>query len=215
MDDSMRSALRSTLSLLFLALVAPLALPVRWTRRVDRHDHIFRFGSQFVSLVPGLLGVYVRRAYYLTVLPRCGRDVVIEFGTILAQRDTEIGERVYIGAFCNVGTCRIGNEVLVGSNVDIISGRHVHYCDAPDVPIRDQGGIFEKISIGEGSWLGNRSIVMAEVGSHCVIGAGAVVIRPCEDYTVYAGNPARPVRSRLKEPDTAMSEERLRRARSA
>lgn len=211
----MRPALRSTLSFLFFTLVAPLSLPVRWTRRLDRHDHIFRFGSQCVSLVPGLLGIYVRRAYYVTVLPRCGEDVLIEFGTIFAQRDTEIGKRVYIGAFCNVGTCRIGDEVLVGSNVDIISGRHVHYFDAPHIPIRDQGGLFEKISVGRGSWLGNRSVVMADVGSHCVVGAGAVVVRPCDDYVIYAGNPAHPVRNRLEEPDTAMPDEQLRSARSA
>lgn len=215
MDDWMRSAIRSTLSLLFLGLVAPLSLPIRWMRRLDRHDHLFRFGSQCISLVPGLLGIYVRRAYYVTVLPRCGKDVVIEFGTLFAQRDTEIGDRVYIGAFCNVGTCRIGDEVLVGSNVDIISGRYVHFCDDPDIPIRDQGGVFEKISIGDGSWLGNRSIVMAEVGSHCVIGAGAVVIRPCDEYGIYAGNPARPVRNRLNVPGAGLPEERLRRARSA
>lgn len=80
--------LRSTLSLLFLALAAPLSLPIRWMRRLDRDDHFFRFGSQCVSLVPGLPGVYLRRAYYVTVLPRCGKDVVIEFGTIFAQWDT-------------------------------------------------------------------------------------------------------------------------------
>lgn len=210
----MKRYARPLLDALFLLFLAPLGLPVRWSRGLDRHDHIFRFGSHCVSLIPGLPGVYARRAYYATVLPRCGRDVTIEFGTIFAQRDTEIGERVYLGAFCSVGMCRIGDDVLIGSNVDIISGRHVHHCDNPAVPIRYQGGRFEPISVGEGSWLGNRSIIMAPVGRHAVVGAGTVVIDPCGDYTVNVGNPARRVRDRLEQLGT-VAEEALREARSA
>ena len=197
-----------------MMVMAPLSLPVRWARPVDGDDHIFRFGSHVASLIPGLPGVYARRAYYVTVLPRCGRDVTIEFGTIFAQRDTQIGSGVYIGAFCNIGMCRIGDNVLLGSNVDIVSGRRVHFSSDPEIPIRDQGGRLEKISIGEGSWLGNRSIVLADVGRHAVVGAGAVLIDPCADYSVNVGNPAHTTRNR-REQLGAVPEEQLRRARSA
>lgn len=210
----MKQFARNVVSLLFWILVSPLSLPVHLSRRFDRNDHLFRFGSQCVSLLPGLPGVYARRAYYVTVLPRCGRDVVIEFGTVFAQRDTEIGARVYVGAFCNVGTSRIADDVLIGSNVDVISGRHIHYCDDPETPIRDQGGHFEKIAIGEGSWLGNRSVIMADIGQHAVVGAGAVVVTACESYTINVGNPARNIRSRLDELDD-VPEEQLQHAQSA
>lgn len=211
----MKSTARSFLSFVFLVLVAPLALPIRWSRRWDKEDHIFRFGSHCVSLVPGLPGVFLRRAYYLTVLPHCGDDVVIEFGTIFAQRHTDLGKRVYIGAFCNIGMSSIGDDVLIGSNVDIISGQHVHCFEDPDLPIRDQGGRLEKISVGEGSWIGNRSIIMADVGRHAVVGAGAVVTRSCGEYTVNVGNPARTVRHRLEQPESFPEEEPLRRVQHA
>ena len=31
---------------------------------------------------------------------------------------------------------------------------------------------------------------MANVGQHCVVGAGSVVTKPVEDYKIVAGNPA-------------------------
>lgn len=37
---------------------------------------------------------------------------------------------------------------------------------------------------------------MADVSDGCVIGAGAVVTKPVEEYTVAAGNPARKIKSR-------------------
>jgi acetyltransferase-like isoleucine patch superfamily enzyme len=38
---------------------------------------------------------------------------------------------------------------------------------------------------------------MADVGRHCIIGAGSVVTQPIPDYAVAVGVPARVVRSRL------------------
>ena len=43
--------------------------------------------SQGFSLLPGLTGVYMRRAFYRLVLPRCGRDVCISFGTVFSPSD--------------------------------------------------------------------------------------------------------------------------------
>ena len=42
-------------------------------------------------------------------------------------------------------------------------------------PIQEQGGIFETVKIGENCWIGNRAIIMANLGKQCVVGAGTVV----------------------------------------
>ncbi|MFN8545794.1 MAG: hypothetical protein U0807_16550 [Candidatus Binatia bacterium] len=47
---------------------------------------------------------------------------------------------------------------------------------------------------GEGTWIGEGAIVLADVGRYAVVGAGAVVVRPVADGVTVVGNPARPVR---------------------
>ena len=41
--------------------------------------------SQFMSLVPGLTGAYVRRAFYRLVFVRCGSGTWISFGTVFSH----------------------------------------------------------------------------------------------------------------------------------
>jgi acetyltransferase-like isoleucine patch superfamily enzyme len=54
-----------------------------------------------------------------------------------------------------------------------------------------------KICIGNRVWIGFNSIVMkgVNVGEGAVIGAGSVVTRSVEPYTLVAGNPAKPIRN--------------------
>ena len=90
----------------------------------------------------------------------------------------------------------IEDDVLVGSNVDIISGKHQHNFDDLEAPIREQGGRLEKIVIGADSWIGNSSVVMANVGRKSVVAAGSVVAHEVEPYSVVGGNPAGVIRKR-------------------
>jgi len=52
------------------------------------------------------------------------------------------------------------------------------------------------ISIGDHTWIGANAVITAgvKIGKHVVIGAGSVVTKDVADYTVVAGNPARPVK---------------------
>jgi acetyltransferase-like isoleucine patch superfamily enzyme len=65
-----------------------------------------------------------------------------------------------------------------------------------DVPIREQPGTWVRVTVGRDSWVGDRAVVLADVGKHCVIGAGSVVTKPVPDYAVAVGSPARVVRYR-------------------
>ena len=55
----------------------------------------------------------------------------------------------------------------------------------------------------KGTWMGSAAVVLADVGQHCVVGAGAVVTSPIPDYAVAAGVPARVIRSRRPAPARA------------
>jgi virginiamycin A acetyltransferase len=192
----LKTLLKSAVNALAWLLAAPVAYPVRWLAPLDPRDALFAMGSQMVSLLPGLPGVYVRRAYYRVTLGLSSTGFVVEFGTLFAQRGTEIGSGCYIGPFCNIGLSAIGNDVLLGSGVHVVSGGRVHHFDDPDQPIRDQGGELVQVRIGDGTWVGNAAIVMADVGERCVVGAGSLVNKPVPPGKVVAGNPARVLRDR-------------------
>lgn len=203
----MKKALKAVLSVLARIAVAPLAYPIAWTGRWDSRHALFQLGSQAMSLFPGFVGVYLRREYYKVVLGLRSQGFVIEFGAIFAQRGTEVGNNVYIGPYCNVGLSSIEDEVLLGSNVDIVSGKHTHSFDRTDIPIREQEGVLKKIRIGRGSWIGNKAVVLESVGEGCIVGAGSVVTSETEPWVILAGNPARPIRPR-EQTGTAQEERR-------
>ncbi|WP_371195030.1 DapH/DapD/GlmU-related protein [Glaciecola sp. SC05] len=150
--------------------------------------------SQLLSLLPGKVGSYLRAGFYRFALKKCDPSAVIGFGTIFSQADTEIESGVYIGPQCNIGLCSIGTDTLLGSGVHIMSGKGQHNFDNPNVAIKDQGGEFEKISIGDNCWLGNGSLIMASIEKRCVIAAGAVVTSKTVSNTIVGGNPAKKIK---------------------
>jgi acetyltransferase-like isoleucine patch superfamily enzyme len=95
-----------------------------------------------------------------------------------------------------MGEVTLADDVLIGSNVSIMNGSAQHGIDRLDIPVREQPGDWPHITIGDDSWIGDRAIVMANVGKHCVIGAGSVVIKAIPDYAIAIGSPARIVRYR-------------------
>jgi acetyltransferase-like isoleucine patch superfamily enzyme len=169
---------------------SPLWGPALLQAGLTGGEGVFKTCADFLSLVPGKLGVVLRRGFYRMTLEACAGDCHIGFGTTLTHRQLRIAQGVYIGNRCTIGQAVIEADVTIGSNVDVLSGRHQHHFDRPDVPLREQGGRFERVRIGRNSWVGNSAVVMAEVGAACVIGAGSVVVRPIPDGAVAVGNPA-------------------------
>ena len=159
-------------------------------------DKAFHGASQCVSLWPGFVGEYVRREFYRLSLEECSSDCCISFGTIFSKRGARVGRRVYVGTNCTLGLVTLGDDVLLASNVDVLSGAEQHRFDEPGVPIREQGGKFTRVTVGADSWVGNRTVIMADVGAGSVIGAGSVVTKPIPERSLAVGAPARVVGSR-------------------
>lgn len=157
--------------------------------------------SQVLSLVPGLPGQYLRRAFLARVLRGgCAPSAAIEFGTLFSQVGSRIDERVYIGPRCHLGHVHLERDVLLAAGVHVPSGPHTHGTDL-SAPIHDQPGNLRIVRIGAGSWIGSNAVIMADVGCNSIVGAGAVVTRPLPDRVLAAGVPARIVR-RLDDPAT-------------
>jgi acetyltransferase-like isoleucine patch superfamily enzyme len=153
-------------------------------------ERVFTAFAELFSLVPGAAGVYARQAYYRMTLKQSAGDCHIGFGTIFSHRNVTIAEGVYIGNRCTVGMSRIERDVTIGSNVDILSGRHQHYTGWVDVPVQQQGGEYVPVRISSNAWIGNSAVVMADVAANSVVGAGSVVVRPVPAGSMAAGNPA-------------------------
>jgi acetyltransferase-like isoleucine patch superfamily enzyme len=185
-----RSVVRGALVAVAVVLTAPLWLPARLQARLTGGEGVFTGGAELLSLVPGLPGIYLRRGFYRMCLEACALDCHISFGATIAHPQVRIGRGVYVGNRCTLGKVIIEDHATIGSNVDVLSGRHQHYFGRRDTPIQEQGGTFVPIRIGRNCWVGNSAVVMADVGDDCVIGAGSVVVKPIPAGAVAAGNPA-------------------------
>lgn len=182
------------------AMATLLVLPAWFFYRVGAAvmgaERAFPGWSQAMSLLPGLCGVYLRRAFYRLVLPKCGGGTVISFGTVFSHPTARLGRNVYLGVYCSIGDVSIGDDVLVASHVSIINGGRQHAFDRLDVPIREQMGDYPRIEIGRGAWIGERAVVMADIGADSIVGAGSVVTKRIEEGVVAAGVPCRLIRRR-------------------
>lgn len=160
-------------------------------------DRALEGATQSLALLPGLTGVYLRRAFLARVLARCHRSAEVSFGTLFSQAGAVIGENVYVGPRCHLGLVRLERDVLLAAGVHIPSGGRTHYADDPAVPIKDQGGERRVVTVGAGAWVGSAAVVLADVGRGTIVGAGSVVTRPLPDFVIAAGVPDRVIRPRF------------------
>jgi virginiamycin A acetyltransferase len=192
----MKGVLKAAANAAATLIVLPAVLLFRAGRRVLGPERAFPGWSQAFALVPGLTGVYLRRAFYGRIFPRCSSDACIGFGTVFSHPTAEVGRGVYVGVYCCLGAVTLEDDALLGSHVSVTNGAAQHGIDRLDVPVREQPGAWPRVTIGRDSWIGDRAVVLADVGRHCVIGAGAVVTRPIPDYAIAVGVPARVIRYR-------------------
>ncbi len=177
-------------------LVFPMTLWYLAAAGLQGRDRAFRSASEGMSLLPGTMGVYLRFAFYRQVLQRCESDACVSFGTVFSHAGLKLGRSVYIGNHCSIGDVTLEDDVLLASHVSIMNGSKQHGTQRLDVPVREQPGIFEHVTIGKDTWIGERAVVTADVGRHCIVGAGAVVTKPVPDYAIVVGVPAKLVGDR-------------------
>ena len=117
-----------------------------------------------------------------------------------------MGNNVSVNMNCTFVDCneiRIGNHVMIASNVQIYTATHPvelkerltkewtlecgkHFCQTYALPV----------TIESGCWLGGGVIVLpgVTIGEGCVIGAGSVVTKNIPSNSLAVGNPCRVIR---------------------
>jgi acetyltransferase-like isoleucine patch superfamily enzyme len=177
-----------------MVIVALPALSSRVERFVSTRDAFFLFWGQAFAVVPGLPGNYIRKCYYFVTLRRCSLDCEIGFMTFIHDRRAQVGRRVYIGTSAGIGWVDVGDGCLLASRVSVLSGSTQHQL-GPDGRLTPfERSAAQQTHIGEDTWIGEGAIVMADVESHCIVGAGSIVTKPVPSGSVVAGNPARLIR---------------------
>jgi acetyltransferase-like isoleucine patch superfamily enzyme len=192
----MKTILKTIVNFIALILVLPAGACYWLGCLLLGSQRAFAGWSQAFSFLPGVTGVTLRRALYSLVLSECGADACISFGTLFSHPTACIGRSVYIGPYCMLGDVTLEEDVLISSHVSIMNGSSQHGIDRLDVPIREQPGQWPRVTIGKDTWIGDRAVIQADVGKHCVIGSGSVVTSPIPDYAIAVGVPAKVVRFR-------------------
>ena len=174
-------------------LLLPLLL---WSRLPLPEYSAFTAPSQLLALVPGFLGVLLRRVWYCSTLRACGTNLTVDWLAVIRTRQSEVGNRCTFGVANWVGWVRIGDDVLTGSHVVFVSGARQHAFDDLNRTMREQHGEKRQVIVGSDVWIGAQAMIMADVSSGSVIGAGSVVTRTYGEKCVIAGSPARVLRQR-------------------
>ena len=172
-----------------------VAFPLALISAFGRIEPVYLIGAQIFALAPGLIGDYLRIAFYKLTLEECSLESRVQFGSFFVHPNAKIGRRVYVGCYCVLGRVAIGDRTHLASGVQTLSGRRQHGRDEQGHVTGAEQGVFETIMIGSDCWIGAAATVMADIGDGTTIGAGAVVIKPVPPGSVAVGNPARVIKS--------------------
>jgi len=190
-----RRATKSAIDAACLVLVLPAAaLCAAEARLAPGTETCFTFWAQTVALIPGIAGVFLRRAFYRLTLEGCASTFSIGFGAMFSHRQATIEQDAYVGPYAIVGSCRLGRGCLIGSRSSILSGASLHTLDSDGRWAATDLTKLRRVDIGNYAWIGESSVIIADVGPSAMVAAGSVVSSAVPAHTMVGGNPARFVR---------------------
>ena len=127
----------------------------------------------------------------------CGETVFVNTGTVFANKEKiSLNSNIYIGPDCRIfgsGGIDFGTGIVLGERVTIISANHNYDSPGLDMLPFDTTYIEKPVRLGDFSWVGSNVIILpgVHVGQYSVIAAGSVLTKNTEDFSIYAGNPAK------------------------
>ncbi len=108
----------------------------------------------------------------------------------------EIGEDTFVNYSCWFNTAAkitIGKKCNIANKVTFLTSTH----EIGDINRRAGKHVPKEITVGDGTWIGANATILpgVNIGAGCIVAAGSVVVRDCEDNYLYGGNPAKKIKA--------------------
>lgn len=183
----------------FDGIITPIILLMMKLILVDSPEDVIFGRIRGLLLVPFIKYTSIpyigNNVYFLELLTRkyiFGKNVRVS-NFCKFHGPVEIGDNVFFNYNVEVRSHTIlGNNIRIGPNTLIISDTH----ELGNRKQRAGKGIFKKIIIEDGCWIGANVTILSgvTVGSGSVIAAGSVVTKDVRPNTMVAGIPAKEIR---------------------
>ena len=191
----MRYALKGVVVWILHLVTWPLSLSSLLVYKLFSSEEVYIFCAQLLSLIPGIIGQYLRASFYCVTLEQCKYDLMVGFGSYFSHPTARIGRNVGTGSYTIIGTVSINDNVLISSRASILSGKYQHghgiNQDVESQLVSQDKLSYSRIQIGTHCWIGEGAIVMANIGSDSIVSAGSVVTKEMPANMIAIGNPAR------------------------
>ncbi|WP_456113195.1 acyltransferase [Ruminococcus sp.] len=157
-----------------------------------------RYGSQITLNIKNSF----RGKLFVDIFPSCKLRIGKKLSflgplylKIINGGNLKIGENCFFNRNCSIsclGNTSIGNCCTFANNIVIVDHDH-------DVTSKDPGNkyVVKDINIRDNVWIGANAVILkgVTIGEHAVIAAGSVVTSDVEEWSIYAGTPARKIKN--------------------
>lgn len=173
--------------------------------------------------IPTRLGMMMRLLFWKPLFASCGKVRFSTGLTLQGCKNISLAENVRIGLRSQLyaregsikiaeestlspcvtidasfGSITLGKQVIIGPGTVIRAANHRF--NRTDQPIMYQGHSYGKISIDDDVWIGANATITPDIhiGRGAIVGAGGVVTKDVEPFSIVGGVPAKKIGCRFK-----------------